>query len=126
MRLLLDTHVVLWQLAGTRLLGQRAVAAIRAADELAFSVVSFAEIGIKAAIGKLTVPEGLREHIVDAGMRILGLSAQEGLAVADLPLHHRDPFDRLLVVQAREGGFTLVTADARIAAYDVAVRDPLA
>lgn len=125
MRLLLDTHVVLWQLAGTRSFGQRAVAAIDGADELALSVVSFAEIGVKAAIGKLVVPEELREHVVDAGVRILGLSAEEGLAVAGLPPHHRDPFDRLLVAQARQGGFTLMTADSRIAAYDVAVLDPL-
>jgi PIN domain nuclease of toxin-antitoxin system len=58
-------------------------------------------------------------------MRILGLSGEEGLAVAELPPHHRDSFDRLLVVQARQGGFTLMTADARIAAYDVAVLHPL-
>ena len=88
-------------------------------------VVSFAEIGIKAAVGKLTVPDGLRDHIVDAGVTILGLSADEGLAVAALPPHHRDPFDRLLVAQARQGGFTLMTADPRLAAYEVAVLDPL-
>jgi PIN domain nuclease of toxin-antitoxin system len=123
-RLLLDTHVLLWQLAGTRPLGERAHAAIAAASELAFSVVSFAEIGVKAAIGKLTVPDDLQEHIVGAGVRVLGLSADHGLAVARLPLHHRDPFDRLLVAQARQEGFTLVTADARIHAYEVAVLDP--
>jgi PIN domain nuclease of toxin-antitoxin system len=65
-------------------------------------------------------------HILGAGVRVLGLSAEHGLAVAALPLHHRDPFDRLLVVQAQHEGFTLVTADARIGAYDVAVLDPLA
>jgi len=125
MRLLLDTHVVLWQLAGTRPLGVRARATIGAASELAFSVVSFAEIGAKAAIGKLAVPDDLHAHIVGTGVRVLGLSADHGLAVADLPLHHRDPFDRLLVAQARQEGLTLVTADTRIHAYDVAVLDPL-
>jgi PIN domain nuclease of toxin-antitoxin system len=123
-RLLLDTHVVLWQLSGARPLGERAREAIAAAAELAFSVVSFAEIGVKAAVGKLSVPADLHAHVLGTGVRVLGLSADHGLAVASLPLHHRDPFDRLLVAQAREGGFTLVTADARIHAYDVAVLDP--
>ena len=126
MRLLLDTHVVLWQLSGERSLGVRARELIGASTELAFSVVSFAEIGVKAASGKLTVPDDLHAHIVGTGVRVLGLSAEHGLAVASLPLHHRDPFDRLLVAQARQEGFALVTADARIRAYDVAVLDPLA
>jgi PIN domain nuclease of toxin-antitoxin system len=125
-RLLLDTHVMLWQLSGAQSLGGRARETIAAAAELAFSVVSFAEIGVKAAIGKLVIPDDLHAHVVGSGVRLLGLAPEHGLAVASLPLHHRDPFDRLLVVQAREGGFTLVTADTRIHAYDVAVLDPLA
>jgi PIN domain nuclease of toxin-antitoxin system len=117
---------MLWQLSGARSLGVRAGEAIAAATELAFSVVSFAEIGVKAAIGKLAVPDDLHAHIIDTGVRVVGLSPDHGLAVASLPLHHRDPFDRLLVAQARQDGFTLVTADTRIHAYDVAVLDPLA
>jgi PIN domain nuclease of toxin-antitoxin system len=124
-RLLLDTHVVLWQLSGARPLGVRAREAIAAAAELAFSVVSFAEIGVKAAVGKLVIPDDLHAHVVGTGVRLLGLSPDHCLAVASLPLHHRDPFDRLLVAQARQDGFTLVTADERIHAYDVAVLDPL-
>jgi PIN domain nuclease of toxin-antitoxin system len=125
-RLLLDTHVVLWQLAGARELGERAREAIGHATELAFSVVSFAEIGVKAAIGKLTVPEDLHARVLQTGVRLIGLSPDHALAVAGLPLHHRDPFDRLLIAQAQRERLTLVTADARIAAYDVAVLDPLA
>lgn len=120
MRILLDTHVVLWQLEGTRTVGPRAQRAIEQATELLFSVVSFAEIGVKAAVGKLTVPDDLREHIVESGLRMLGLTADHGLAVAGLPLHHRDPFDRLLIAQARTEGLTLLTADARINDYEVA------
>ena len=126
MRLLLDTHVVLWQLSGARSLGVQARELIGAATELAFSVVSFAEIGVKAAVGKLEVPSDLHVHVLETGVRVLGLSADHGLAVASLPLHHRDPFDRLLIAQARLDGLTLVTADTRIHAYDVAVLDPLA
>ncbi len=126
MKLLLDTHVVLWQLGGQRRLGETATAAIAAADELAFSAVSFAEIGVKAGVGKLVVPDDLDVHVADAGIRTLPLTAAHALAVAELPFHHRDPFDRLLIAQARAEGCTLVTADARIRAYDVAVLDPLA
>ena len=125
MRLLLDTHVVLWQLSGVRELGVRARETIAAAAELAFSVVSFAEIGVMAAVGRLSVPDELYTHVVGTGVRVLGLSPDDGLAVATLPLHHRDPFDRLLIAQARHGGFTLVTADPRMRAYDVAVLDAL-
>jgi PIN domain nuclease of toxin-antitoxin system len=124
-RLLLDTHVVLWQLSGVRELGARARETIEAAAELAFSAVSFAEIGVKAAVGKLVVPDDLHARIADTGVRFLGLSAQHGLAVANLPLHHRDPFDRLLIAQAQQERLMLVTADARIAAYEVAVLDAL-
>jgi PIN domain nuclease of toxin-antitoxin system len=120
-RLLLDTQVVLWQLQGTRRLSPRAHETVEQARELAFSVVSFAEIGVKSAIGKLIVPANLHEHVMGTGLRILGLTAEHGLGVADLPMHHRDPFDRLLVSQARLEGLTILTADERFAAYDVAV-----
>lgn len=123
MRLLLDTHVVLWELQGARPVGPRAQETIEQADELLFSVVSFAEIGVKAAIGKLVVPDDLHEHVVHSGMRILGLAPDHGLAVARLPMHHRDPFDRLLISQARCEGLTLVSADRRMTAYDVALTD---
>ncbi len=119
MRLLLDTHVVLWQLGGTRDLGPEATAAVSAAEELRYSSVSFAEIGIKVAVGKLTVPDRLHERVLQAGVQVLGLAPEHGLRVADLPLHHRDPFDRLLIAQALCEGLTIVTADARFADYRV-------
>jgi PIN domain nuclease of toxin-antitoxin system len=119
LKLLLDTQVVLWQLQGERTVTPQARDAITRAEELSFSVVSFAEIGVKVAVGKLSVPANLREHIIGAGMRILGLSPEHGLAVADLPLHHRDPFDRLLIAQARHEDLTVVTADSRFADYEI-------
>jgi PIN domain nuclease of toxin-antitoxin system len=122
-RLLLDTHVVLQELEGSRPVSPVAQEAIEQATELWFSVVSFAEIGVKAGIGKLTVPRDLREHVLRSGVRILPLEADHGLAVQDLPMHHRDPFDRLLIAQARAEQLTLVTADRRIADYDVALVD---
>ena len=121
MRLLLDTHVVLWQLSGERTLSSSVREIVKRADDLVFSTVSFAEIGIKAAAGKLTVPAGLADQVEAAGVRVLGLSAAHGLAVANLPMHHRDPFDRLLIAQAMVEGLTVLTADRRFSEYDVAV-----
>jgi PIN domain nuclease of toxin-antitoxin system len=95
--------------------------AIERPSELAFSVVSFAEIGVKAAIGKLAVPADLHDHVLRSGLSIIGLAPDHGLVVARLPLHHRDPFDRLLIAQARIEGLTVVTADPRFAHHDVPV-----
>jgi PIN domain nuclease of toxin-antitoxin system len=122
-RLLLDTHIVLWQLEGSRPVRPAARDAIENSAELLFSVVSFAEIGVKAAIGKLSVPRDFHDHVIRSGLRVLGLAPDHGLAVADLPKHHRDPFDRLLIAQARSAHVTIVTADPRFAAYDVPVVD---
>lgn len=119
MRLLLDTHIVLWQLAGDPRLSDAAQTRIAEADDLLFSVVSYAEIGIKAATGKLEVPAGIADRVAEAGVRTLQLTPAHGLAVASLPVHHRDPFDRLLIAQAVAEGISLVSADSRFSAYDV-------
>lgn len=121
MRLLLDTHVVLWQLAGLRELSVAAQEAIAESDDLLLSVVSFAEIGVKVSVGKLTVPEDLRERVAASGVRSLRLTAEHGLSVAALPAHHRDPFDRLLIAQALVESLTIVTADERFRPYGVDV-----
>lgn len=123
MRLLLDTHVVLWQAAGEDRLGPQATKCLENAEELRFSIVSFAEIGVKASIGKLEIPSDFADQVAQMGFRILRLTAADGLAVGRLPLYHRDPFDRLLIAQARSEGLTLLTADRRIHAYDVATLD---
>jgi len=119
-RLLLDTHVVLWQLGGVRRMGKRAQRQVDV-GEPALSVVSFVEIGIKVSVGKLVVPDDLEAQIRREGVSILRLTPAHGLALAELPFHHRDPFDRLLIAQARSEGMTIVTADARMRAYDVPV-----
>lgn len=121
MRLLLDTHVVLWQLSGVRELSTSARDALATADDLLFSVVSFAEIGVKASVGKLDVPDELRARISDAGVRTLALSSAHGLTVAGLPVHHRDPFDRLIIAQAMTEQLTVVTANPRFGCYGIHV-----
>ena len=76
MRLLLDTHIVLWELEGSRRISQAAQQAIEQATELLFSLVCFAEIGVKTAIGKVSVPRDLREHVLRSGVQILRLDCR--------------------------------------------------
>lgn len=76
---------------------------------------------MKAAVGKLAVPDSFQRRVADAGLRTLSLSAAHGLAVGALPVHHRDPFDRLLIAQAITESLTIVTADRRFEQYDVSV-----
>lgn len=108
-------------MSGTRSIAVSAEDEVASSTELLFSAVSFAEIGVKASIGKLTVPAGLKEQVIDSGLKILQLEAQHGLGVTELPMHHRDPFDRLLISQARAEGLAILTADERFAEYDVEV-----
>ncbi len=120
LRPLLDTQVVLWQLHEDPRLGRHVQDLVYQADEVSFSVISFVEIVIKASTGKLRVPAALHEQLVRREVRILNLLPQHGLALADLP-RHRDPFDRLLIAQARHDRLTILTADRRMFAYDVPV-----
>lgn len=117
MKLLLDTHVLLWWLDDDARLGSAARAAIAEAEHVVVSAASAWEIGIKQAIGRLTGPRDLVEEISGNGFVALDISVRHALAAASLPLHHRDPFDRMLVAQAVLEGLTLVTRDQRLAAY---------
>ena len=86
------------------------------------SAVTVAEISIKRSLGKLEAPEGVIAAVEDGGFDWLSLEPRHAAALADLPWHHRDPFDRLLVAQASTDGLTLLTADPRIREYDVDVQ----
>lgn len=118
MRLLLDTHVLLWAVANDPRLTEPQARAI-SEGEIHFSAASVWEIGIKRAIGKLDVPDEIFDIAVDAGCRPLPISWAHAQAAAALPLHHADPFDRMLVAQARHEGLCLASSDPRLAAYDV-------
>jgi PIN domain nuclease of toxin-antitoxin system len=127
-RLLLDTHALLWWLADNRKLGRRAREAI--ADPRATVWVSAAsawEIAIKVALGRLELPEApevcLPREIEQNHFTPLPVTLEHALAVASLPAHHADPFDRLLIAQAQIENLTLVTADEAFAPYDVRIRN---
>lgn len=118
-RLLLDTRVFLWWRADSPLLGGDARAAIARADLVFVSVASAWEAAIKMALGKLRLPESFEAGVLASRFERLPIAFAHAEAVASLPQHHSDPFDRMLVVQCRSEGLTLVTNDRRLAAYDV-------
>jgi PIN domain nuclease of toxin-antitoxin system len=122
MRLLLDTHAVIWWTDDPDRLVPAARHAIAEADVAAVSAATIWEITTKAAIGKLEVPvDDLVDEIRAWGLDLLSVTAEHAWHGRLLPLHHRDPFDRMLVAQAQIEGMTVVTRDPDIARYQIAV-----
>lgn len=126
MRLLLDSNCFLWLLHEPDRIAARVRRRLHDVRvELYLSAVSAWEIGIKVAQGKLRLPVPLAQlvesMIVAQRLRPLAIEVAHALEAASLPMHHRDPFDRMLVAQARREGLTLVTADRQLEPYDVKV-----
>jgi PIN domain nuclease of toxin-antitoxin system len=122
LRLLLDTHALLWLLSRDQRMSARAREMIRRPDARTLvSAVTVWEIAIKRVLGKLEAPANLLELIHEADRELLSITPEHADATARLPMHHRDPFDRLLIAQAQIEGCALVTRDAAFAAYGVPV-----
>lgn len=123
MILLLDAHTVLWWLADDDTLDAQARAAIAdPTNDILVSAATVWEIAIKRAIGKLDAPTGLTEVIVRTGFDVLPITGADGEHAGELPAHHRDPFDRMLVAQANRLGALIVSRDAVFAEYGVPVQ----
>lgn len=122
MRLLLDTHVLLWWAADDARLSRSWRQLIGDPEHDIFvSAISVAEISIKASLGKLTAPDELLPDLEDSGFLSLPLEAEHAARLRDLPWHHRDPFDRMLIGQAQVEQLTVATVDPQFAAYEVAL-----
>ena len=120
MRLLPDTHAALWLLGGDERLSRRAERLLKdASNEVLLSAAVVWEVSVKRSLGKLDAPEGFADLLLDAGAAPLGVSIEHAEAVATLPWHHRDPFDRMLVAQADIEQAVLVSGDELLRAYDV-------
>jgi len=120
--LLLDSHVLLWALHDTDRISADALASIRDPRTAVFySAASVWELELKAAVGKLGLPEGWIDETGRAGFLELPVTAADARASAHLPWHHRDPFDRVLVAQAQRHALRIATRDPLVSAYDVAV-----
>lgn len=121
MRLLLDTHALLWFLAGdSRRIGSALRARIEAGPATVSAVVVW-KIAIKSVLGKLNAPEDLPEQVEQLGFEPLPVSAEHAWAVRGLPPNHGDPFDRLLIAQAKVERLPVVTADPLFERYGVEV-----
>jgi PIN domain nuclease of toxin-antitoxin system len=126
MKLLIDTQCWLWWFAEPDRLQEATIARISDENnEIWFSVASVWELGIKVGLGKLPLPEPLDRYLASRmqqlGARSLEIRADHALQAGGLPLHHRDPFDRMLIAQAQVEGMTIVTSDRMFELYKVEV-----
>lgn len=122
MRVLIDTHVLLWWLADDPQLRQVHRDVLVDGDTTVLvSSISIAEISIKSSLGKLQVPSGIEEAVIETGFNWLPFMHGHAAALQRLPWHHRDPFDRMLVAQAMVEDLPFATVDSRIKRYPVRI-----
>lgn len=125
MNYLLDTHTLIWFLNGDSDLSTKARKAIESTDAINFvSIVNLWEISIKISLGRLSLKnsfEKIEEEIRNNNSGMLPISFQDTLILSSLPFHHRDPFDRLLISQAINNKFTIVSKDQHFGSYNVKV-----
>ncbi len=122
MRLLLDTHAALWWLSDDERFGRVAEGHLtEPTNQVLLSAAVVWEVAIKRSLGKLDTPEGFAPRLLEAGAVPLAVSIEHAAGVQQLPHHHRDPFDRLLIAQATIEGATLVSSDEALRAYDVPI-----
>ena len=119
--LLLDTHVALWWLADQPLSPAAAHALADPSRRALVSIASLWELAIKHSVGRFRLRDDLADVLIGQGFELMIVAPAHALALRALPLHHRDPFDRMLVAQAQVEGLTLVTRDQRLESYDVEV-----
>lgn len=118
MKILVDTHVLLWALSDPERLSEQARMAIADPANVVFvSMASLWEIGIKQSLGKIELPNTFYTALKTAGFEILPIQLSHVQLVVTLPFHHRDPFDRMLVAQAQQEQLMLVSCDAEIKKY---------
>ena len=119
MRLLLDTHVLLWWLQGAPLAEEAAEKIADTSNDVIVSAATVWELSIKRQLGKVDMPPDLVEQCRSEGFALLAMDARHADRAGSLPLHHTDPFDRMLVAQAEIDTLILVTRDRALAAYGV-------
>ena len=118
MRLLLDTHIFYWSFYNPEKLSNKAISTIMQAEAVFVSSASIWETAIKIRLGKMDgSPAQLAAEIEASGFQELPVWSRHALLVADLPMHHSDPFDRLLIAQAMSEPLHLLTADAQLKPY---------
>lgn len=118
MRLLLDTHILLWALNDDPRLSGKTRKLIENAADVYLSAATFWEMAIKVGVGKLSVDlDEIREYCLESGFVELPITSEHAIAVKDLEHHHKDPFDRLIIATAMSEPMKLLTADPQVAQY---------
>lgn len=123
MRVLIDTHVLLWWLGGNPRLSAQARTTIRSSEAVFVSAATAWEIAIKVAAGKLEFHGDMEQQLALNSFQALPITVAHATAAGSLPRHHNDPFDRMLVAQALQESLTLMTTDDRLGVYGVPVLD---
>lgn len=122
MRLLLDTHALVWAITEPERIAPEALELIESSENEVFaSVVSPWELAIKLSRRRIKLPAVFHETLRDGEFSLLPVAIRHAEAIAELPHHHRDPFDRMLIAQAQVEGLTLVTSDREIRRYPVSI-----
>jgi PIN domain nuclease of toxin-antitoxin system len=123
--LLLDTHAFIWYSENDPKLPESIKIDIESADQVCISIASLWEIAIKLSIGKLSLRsnyESIEASLEPAGISLLPISFTDTVQVMNLPLHHRDPFDRILIAQSINQSLTLVSCDNAFTAYPIQIK----
>jgi PIN domain nuclease of toxin-antitoxin system len=122
MKLLLDTHILIWWLSQEQRLSQAEIDLITDSDNFIFvSAATAWEIAVKKMIGKLEAPDDLPTALAINNFLELPITIEHSQKLYQLPLHHNDPFDRIMVAQAMSEDLTFMTRDAKIALYDIKI-----
>ncbi len=119
MKIVIDTHIFLWSLAEPERLRTDHRQKIESKANIVYvSAVSIAEIAIKASLGKLQIDFDPVEQAIESGYELLDFSAQAALLLKDLPFHHKDPFDRMLIAQSIAGNYHIMSDDPKFSFYE--------
>ena len=119
MNIIIDTHIFLWALSDPSRISRHQLAALETpANTILLSSVSVTEVMIKASIGKLIVDFDLKSVAERSGFELLDYSASDALMLKELPYHHKDPFDRMLISQSISRGYCIMTEDSKFQSYE--------
>jgi PIN domain nuclease of toxin-antitoxin system len=122
MKIILDTHILLWSLSEPDRIEKEKIDHIKDPSNIIYvSSVSIAEIAIKSSIGKLHIEGDLLEAVQETGFELLPFTAREAVLLKDLPFHHKDPFDRMLICQSMINKHPVLTDDDMFRLYDCAL-----
>ena len=118
MKIIVDTHIFLWALSSPKKIAKRRLAELESPSNIIYvSSISIAELMIKASLGKLEITFDPVEMVDKCGFEPLNFRSEDALLLKDLPFHHRDPFDRMLVAQSLASQYPIMTDDQKFSAY---------